>query len=168
VMKRQSSSSREREASSPNPNPALTGWGESFRRGFSLPDNMDDMVKKQNKVLDLREVRRGQVEAVKEVTAEPLRQFSEEEKKAMWAKIREPEKNVVWPTLNPDAPLCDYEERKIFYLNMSGKQVVVDEPSAFRIHNRMKEFHGDQNGNMTPPRHFTKRMFKNGRVQYMN
>ena len=49
-------------------------------------------------------------------------------------------------------PLRPFGQRKLRYINPHGKEVWLAEEQAFGFHTQMKEFLGDQDGNMTPPR----------------
>lgn len=90
------------------------------------------------------------------------------EMQRMADQARKPEENLVWPTPDPNAPLISYGQRRLYYLNPAGKQVVLDEENAFRLHNRMREFHGDQFGNMSLPRFFKKEEYRKGQRTFSN
>lgn len=75
------------------------------------------------------------------------------------------DQGIPWPTPNPDAPLLPMDKRLLYYLNQHGKRMVISEMYAYQHHNKMREFHGDQFGNMTPPRKFNT-FYKKGRGEY--
>lgn len=145
--------------------------------------NMNDIKKGKSKVLDLRQPRKKVAEPKaktpkkvnkrrslvgKEKAEDLIASISPEEMQLAASRAREPERDIVWPRVNPNAPLVDYENRILYYLNKSGKKVVVTEEQAFWIHHKMAEFHGDQNGNMTPPRLLNKKVINHntGEVTY--
>jgi len=64
-----------------------------------------------------------------------------------------------------DKPLRSLGKRKLKYINHYGLEVWLDEETAFQFHSQMKEFLGDQDGNMTPPRDMRRTFHKaNGEI----